>query len=122
MIKPVFDTNILIDALCNVDDAKEEIERYSHIYISVITWMEVLAGAKNKRQEKIIRDFLATFELIELDENVREAAINIRKKQKIKLPDAIILASAQSQNTILVTRNIKDFSAKDPSIRIPYKL
>jgi hypothetical protein len=36
------------------------------------------------------------------------------------LPDAIILATAQAQGVVVVTRNKKDF--KGPNIRVPYEL
>jgi len=40
----------------------------------------------------------------------------------LRSPDAIILASAQIRGRVLVTRNIKDFPAAMPGIRIPYTL
>ena len=41
---------------------------------------------------------------------------------RVKLPDAIILATAQSAASILVTRNTRDFPVGPPGIRVPYKL
>jgi len=38
------------------------------------------------------------------------------------LPDAIILASADCEGCIMVTRNSKDFDPGDPRVRIPYTL
>jgi predicted nucleic acid-binding protein len=40
----------------------------------------------------------------------------------MKLPDAIIWATAQVNEMLLVTRNVKDFSESDPGIRCPYKI
>jgi len=40
----------------------------------------------------------------------------------MRLPDAIIWASAQSQDALLVTRNARDFPANAPDVRIPYQL
>ena len=45
-----------------------------------------------------------------------------RVGSRLKLPDAIILATAQVANLLLVTRNTRDFSAADPQICIPYKI
>ena len=39
-----------------------------------------------------------------------EQTITLRKKHKIKLPDAIIAATALVHNLTLLTRNEKDFS------------
>src|SRR3546814_10137348 len=45
MVKPLFDTNILIDLLNAVPEAREELARYEERAASVITWMEVMIGA-----------------------------------------------------------------------------
>ena len=42
----VFDTNIVIDALDGVPKADAEFSRYERVFISRITWMEVLVGAQ----------------------------------------------------------------------------
>ena len=38
----------------------------------------------------------------------------------MKLPDALVRASAQAEAALLVTRNIRDFPADDPGVRVPY--
>ena len=40
----------------------------------------------------------------------------------MSLPDAMVLATAQINGSILVTRNTKDFPANLPGIRVPYTL
>lgn len=119
MVKALFDTNILIDYLNGMPAAKEELERYSYKAISAITWMEVMVGA-SPETEAIVRGFLNDFVNLPIDVGVSELAIKLRKQTKIKLPDAIVWATAQSNHCILVTRNTKDFSASDPSVRVPY--
>jgi predicted nucleic acid-binding protein len=121
MVKAVFDTNILIDYLNGVPQARDELARYDTSAISVVTWMEVLAGAK-PQLESGTRVFLERFTLINLDGAVAEKAVDIRKKSRLRLPDAIIWASAQVHAMLLVTRNTKDFVKDEPGIRIPYKL
>lgn len=44
MVKALLDTNILIDFLNGVPQARDEIARYRRTAISIITWMEVMAG------------------------------------------------------------------------------
>ena len=42
--------------------------------------------------------------------------------KKIKLPDAIVWATALVNKRLLVTRNTKDFSADEPGTRVPYQV
>ncbi|MBI1774585.1 MAG: type II toxin-antitoxin system VapC family toxin [Proteobacteria bacterium] len=121
MVKALFDTNVLIDYLNAVPEAREELQRYEDKAISIITWMEVMAGVK-AGLEAATRRFLDGFEIIGLDRSVAEAAVDLRRTRKIKLPDAVIWASAQANAMLLVTRNTKDFPASDPSVRAPYAL
>jgi predicted nucleic acid-binding protein len=57
--------------------------------------MEVLAGADDAEEEAIIREFLSRFKVQPLEKAVAERAIKIRRQQKLKLPDAIIWATAK---------------------------
>jgi predicted nucleic acid-binding protein len=122
IMKAVFDTNILVDYLNGIPAANREMEHYEEITISIVTWMEVLAGADDAEEEAIIREFLSRFKVQPLEKAVAERAIKIRRQQKLKLPDAIIWATAKELGRILVTRNTKDFSEKDAGIRVPYKI
>jgi predicted nucleic acid-binding protein len=122
IMKAVFDTNILVDYLNGIPAANRELEHYEEITISIVTWMEVLAGANDAEEEAIIREFLSRFKVQPLEKAVAERAIKIRRQQKLKLPDAIIWATAKELGRILVTRNTKDFSEKDAGIRVPYKI
>ncbi|MGA3344976.1 MAG: type II toxin-antitoxin system VapC family toxin [Terracidiphilus sp.] len=117
----LFDTNILIDYLCGIPQARIEMGRYSNRAISVITWMEVMAGT-TPSDEQQIRAFLLTFGVLALTSEVAEQAVTLRRKRKIKLPDAIIQATAQIEDRLLITRNTRDFPSSDPDVRIPYKL
>ena len=117
----VFDTNIVIDALNGVAEADAEYSRYERVLISRITWMEVLIGAEGDDAE--LRDFLEThFEIISLDVAVAETAIQLRREHRLRLPDAIIWATARVNDAALVTRNTKDFNPKWDGIRSPYSL
>jgi predicted nucleic acid-binding protein len=120
MVKALFDTNILIDYLNAVAEARDELLRYEQRSISIITWMEVLIGARPEHAAAT-RGFLNSFDVIALDGSIAESAVAFRQKHRIKLPDAIIWASADVHAMLLVTRNTKDFPADDPGIRVPYK-
>ena len=121
MVGALFDTNILIDYLQGIAAAKTEYDRYDDRAISVITFMEVLVGAPASA-EAGTRAFLNSFVLVALDNIVAERAIATRKQHRVKLPDAVVWASAHVQGRLLVTRNTKDYPVADPSIRVPYKI
>lgn len=119
-MNPVLDTNIIVDYLNGVEEAKTELLRYPMPAISIITWMEVMVGAGNEQEETTLRAFLQRFKLIPMNQDIAEIAVRLRKRFRIRIPDAIIWACAESENTILVTRNTRDFPEKHPAIRVPW--
>jgi predicted nucleic acid-binding protein len=121
-MKAVFDTNILIDYLNGVEGARAAIERTGERYVSIITWMEVLAGARDEAEEDVIEMFLRDFRVIDLTRSVAREAVSIRRARRIRLPDAIVWASARTESAVLLTRNTKDFPADEPGLRVPYIL
>ncbi len=82
--------------------------------------MEVLVGA-TPVTESFVRVFLKSFVLLDLAPDITERAITIRRERRLKLPDAIILATAEINGLTLVTRNTRDFFA-GAGIEIPYVL
>ena len=121
-LKALFDTNILIDYLNGIVPARDELKRYDCRLISLITWMEVMIGCRSGEEEPPVRRFLASFDLLPIDADIAERAVTLRRDARIRLPDAIIWATAQQHSALLVTRNTKDFSTNLPGIRLPYQL
>ena len=121
-VSPLFDTNILIDHLNGIKKATKELQRSDDLAISVITWIEVMAGAENKAQEAIVRAFLTNFECLPVTNAVAERAAVNRRVRRIKLPDAIVLATAEAAGRTLVTRNVRDFPAGMGGVRVPYQI
>jgi predicted nucleic acid-binding protein len=119
-MKALFDTNILIDYLNGVDAAQAEIGRARQRFISIVSWMEVLAGARSADEEDVIDMFLRDFTVVEVTRRIARDAVDIRRTRRLRLPDAIIWASARSQSALLVTRNTKDFPPREPGVRVPY--
>ena len=120
----LFDTNILIDYLNGITQAKDTLEKFNHKpAISVITWMEVMVGAKKLPLEQEIqtRQFLAQFLLLSVTDEVSERAVMIRHQSRIKLPDAIIWATALVNSRALISRNPKDFGPESGVI-LPYQI
>ncbi|MCP3735385.1 PIN domain-containing protein [Sphingomonas sp. RP10(2022)] len=117
-----FDSNILIDALNGHEGARAEIARATQRHISRVTWIEVLSKVEDGRLPVVSR-FLDRFQIDELDAVIaRRAAALRRERQRLKLADSVILASAQEHGRILITRNTKDFPVAMPGIRVPYTL
>ena len=65
---------------------------------------------------------MSPLEVVEIDARIAAAAADIRHRSRMKLIDALILATAQVHGAILITRNTKDFPVNMPGIRIPYTL
>ena len=119
-MKALFDTNILIDYLAGREEADAELKRYPERLVSAITWMEVLVGARHEADEDVIDMFLRDFRVVDVTRQVARQAVSLRKVHRMRLPDAIIWASAQSESALLVTRNTRDFPKGEPGLRVPY--
>jgi predicted nucleic acid-binding protein len=111
----LLDSNVLIDALAGLphgvrvlQEARKRAE-VSIIY-SAITRIEVL-GFPNltEQEESDVRRLLNEFEEVAVTNAVVERAIHFRKLVRIKIPDALIAASADIAQAIVITRNTSDF-------------
>jgi len=86
----------------------------AEVALSVITQMEVLGfNFPSPDEERITNEFISELTVLHLSDEVVQQTIAIRKKQRIKLPDAIIGASALVHGLALVTRNVSDFNSID---------
>ncbi len=77
--------------------------------LSVINQIELLSYNGSVSENQILIDFIAISNVLSLTDDVVQKTINLRKQYKIKLPDAIIAATALVYDLTLVTRNISDF-------------
>jgi predicted nucleic acid-binding protein len=121
-MRAIIDSDVLVDYLQGLEKAKRELDRYSQREMSIISWMEVMTGADTPEEEKDSREFLSTFTIHHLSVEIASEAVEIRKKFRIRLPDAIVWATARTNSCLLVTRNSKDFSIREPGVRIPYSV
>jgi predicted nucleic acid-binding protein len=120
-MKAVIDSDVLIDFLQGLDAAAAEIDRYDDPCYSVISWMEVMIGAETDAERFAAETLFDSLRRIELSAEIARRAVDLRRTLRLKLPDAIVLATADREGCILVTRNAHDFDPHDPRIRIPYR-
>ncbi|PTB97543.1 VapC toxin family PIN domain ribonuclease [Marivirga lumbricoides] len=108
-INILLDTNIIIYLLSG-DKKLEEILDGKVIIASLMSEMEVLAYPElDEKNDKIIREFLSKINIVSINESIKEVAIQMRRKYKVKLPDAIIAATAFFLNIPLITTD-SDFT------------
>jgi predicted nucleic acid-binding protein len=122
-MRALIDSDVLVDYLQGRSEAADELARYAECCISLISWMEVMVGAGNDvTEEEVCRRFLESFRVLPVTEKVAERTVRLRRSHRLKLPDAIVWASAQEEACLLVTRNTKDFPADDAGVRFPYRI
>ncbi|TZF86192.1 type II toxin-antitoxin system VapC family toxin (plasmid) [Pedobacter sp. BS3] len=77
--------------------------------ISVITKIEILRFNAPEKAYKVLQEFIKSSLVYSLDNITVDKTIALCKLKKIKLPDAIIAATALINKQILLTRNTSDF-------------
>jgi len=109
----LLDSNVIIGYLAGRIPASS-METISAIidqtpHISVISQIEVLRYNDTQENEAILTGFISNSVIHSLSPTVVQRTIALCKQSKIKLPDAVIAATALTENYILATRNIDDF-------------
>ncbi|MCF8370364.1 MAG: PIN domain-containing protein [Bacteroidales bacterium] len=100
-------------------DIEKSIFVYQHIYISLITYIEVLGyNFKDEKEKALTTQIIGLFEIINPDLKIADLTIGYRKIKKVKVPDAIILATARRLDAELLTSNTTDFINIDEMVRI----
>jgi predicted nucleic acid-binding protein len=107
-IKFLLDTNVVIGLLKGYSGAiavlNAEDLTFENCAISQITRMELLSYPQlQDNEERIIQDWLANLLVLKLDDAIEQKAIQFRRAQRVKLPDAIIAATAKVYGLRLLT-------------------
>ena len=78
--------------------------------VSVVTKIEVLGFNAPDEHYQLLVDFMNDAAVLDLTDSIVDTTIDIRRKHKTKLPDAIIAATARVYRYTLITNNEKDFT------------
>jgi len=111
----LFDTDVLIWVLRGNPKAARTVEDASARALSIVSYMELLQGARDKREMKAIRSFLAdfAFEVVPLSENIgHRAAIYMEQyalKGALRVADALIGATGVETGRTLCSANRKHY-------------
>ncbi|MBN2560321.1 MAG: type II toxin-antitoxin system VapC family toxin [Phycisphaerae bacterium] len=113
----IFDTDVLIWVLRGNARAAKAVDASAARSISVVTYMELLQGARNKREIKAIKGFLTDlrFQTLPLTENVGHRASIYMEEYGLtvdmSMPDALIAATAVENHELLLTGNQKHYKS-----------
>jgi len=127
-LKYLWDTNTVIYYLQNQfppggEKFIEKVLEGSDPAFSVITEIELLCWkTSSKKDIQILHGFIENSLVIELSNEIKLVTAELRKEFKVKLPDAIIAATAICHGLTLLSRNVKDFDRiEDLSLMDPHK-
>ena len=111
----IFDTDVLIWAFRGNAKATRAIDKATARAVSIVTYMELLQGARNKQELKGVKTFLADvqFLTLPLTENIgHRAAIYLEEyglAVAMSIADALIAATAVETDQPLLTGNQKHY-------------
>ena len=114
----IVDSDVLIDASRGDDaivDFLIQSGNLETLYVSVISYLELQAGARDKIELRRIEKFLSRFALLTIDDAISRHAMKLMREYRLSiglaLPDALIAATALESGEILATRNAKHFAS-----------
>jgi len=119
-LKYLWDTNTVIYYLQNQFSISGEkfidnVVDNSQPAISVITEIELLCWKTATESDlELLQKFISNSVIYELGQDIKLKTIEIRKQSRLKLPDAIIAATASVNGLILISRNTSDFKKVTP--------
>lgn len=119
--KAVLDSNFLIFLSKGLINRETLRSKYDKLYVSIITYIEVYAyNFPDEAQKHSLDEVFNNLEIIEINNDVADQTIIYRKnkKRKIKLPDAVIFATAKIIKADLITDNYRDFQDIDSLVNV----
>jgi len=113
----LFDTDVLIWVFRGNAKAAARVEECADRRISIVTLMELLQGARDRREVRLVKSFLQDFDFktVPLTENIgHRAAIYMEQyvlKSRLRMADALIAATAVETNLALLSGDTKHYRA-----------
>ena len=90
----LFDTNIVIYHMTGYNDVRKYFREFNPV-LSFITELEVLSGKElDPYQLSFAKEYLSEYSIFNYTLTLKDIIIDIRNQKKLKLPDAIIAATA----------------------------
>jgi predicted nucleic acid-binding protein len=115
----LLDSNILIYCSKGQIDFKVIAAHFDELFVSVITYMETLGhNFSNPKEKELIEKLLNSLPIVQTDMAIANQVVSYRQQRKIKLPDAVILATAKLLNADVITLNASDFKDIDSSVSV----
>jgi predicted nucleic acid-binding protein len=117
----LLDTNVIIFASKNLIDIDSVLADYDGFYTSIISYMEVYGYAfEDDSARAVIDELFKNLDVVDLTHDIAQQVVIYRSssKRKIKLPDAIILATARYLNADLLTDDWDDFKDLDEKVTV----
>jgi predicted nucleic acid-binding protein len=119
--KAVLDTNIIIFMSKRQIDIDKLPAHYDEFYVSIITYMEVYGFEfENATEKMLIDDFFNVVQVVDVNMSIATKVIEYKKskRKKIKLPDAIILATTHFLDADLLSDDWDDFINIDDNVSV----
>ena len=123
----VIDTDILVDYFRKYEKSEKFLDNLKKeetiVYFSAITETELISGSECSKSEIKARvlHFLSNFTKIQVDNQIAVKAGDYRRVYGMRIPDALIAATAYATKSSLITRNIKDFERiEEITVKAPY--
>ena len=115
------DTSIAIDILGG-DERAAALVQGADVYVSVITRVELLSVVKPRTHPpEAAKALLADCRIVQFSNEIQDITIQLRKKHKLKLPDAVIAATAVWLNARLVTADVEFAKVGDQASVLIYE-
>lgn len=112
----LLDTDILVDVIRNIPEAityLQNLEQGAIVWLSSITYMELLIGCRNKTEQRKVERFVVRYQLAKLNEAITERAIALLQKYRLShgllIADGLIAATALVMDKPLASKNQRDY-------------
>jgi predicted nucleic acid-binding protein len=119
-VKYLLDTTTAIDLFKGLETAKpiKTMLRHSKVHISIVTRIEMLAYPHmTPEMEKRINIFLKSVKIIPLTKKIEQNTILTRRSKRLKIPDAVIAASALAVKAVIISRDDHLLSLNWPGLQ-----